>query len=108
MGPNAKWKASYDSAFQEWRAKFPTMQFVVGYQNGILVNAWKKFKNDTKLAATIRKAWAKSNLFPMVDVLAAGYENVSDETRRLARLSLPFADAKDAASLNLIITKGIF
>lgn len=108
MGPNAKWKAAYDAAFQNWRARYPTIQFVVGYQNSILVDAWNIFKSDVKLGNTVRKAWAKSNLFPMVDVLAGGYENVSEETRRLAKLSLPYADAKDATALNLIISKGAY
>lgn len=108
MGPNAMWKSSYDSAFQDWRRRFPTMQFVVGYQNSILVDAWKRFTENVKLGDTVRKAWAKSNLYPMVDVLAGGYENVSVETIRLAKLSLPYADARDAAALNLILTKGNF
>ena len=78
------------------------------WQNRILVDAWDRFKNDKTLPSTIIKAWAKSNLFPMVDPLKDGYDNTSEDTKRLALLSATqTSDKTDFDLLKRIYTAGI-
>ena len=100
MGPNAKWKSCYGDAYQEFRVQYPTVPMTPDWQNRVLVNAWYKFKNDKNLASTITKAWAKSNLFPMVDPL-------KEDTKRLAMLAATqTSDTTDFNLLKRIYTAG--
>ena len=108
MGPNAKWKSCYGDAYQEFRVQYPTVPMTPDWQNRILGNAWDNFKNDKKLASTITKDWAKSNLFPMVDPLKDGFDHTTQDTKRLAMLSATqTSDKTDFDLLKRIYTAGI-
>jgi hypothetical protein len=88
-GTNASLKACITEAFEEWRAQVPIGNLNKPWFNSILVKAWEQFenKNPQNLERIIKDSFAKTNIFPMINLRKIIEEEEEEGTSQFANFS---------------------
>jgi hypothetical protein len=68
-GMNACLKAKYNVRFELFRRRFYSVPFTPFMFNQVFTDAWNDYISDPKLPRTVIKAFAKTGLHPMTDIL---------------------------------------
>lgn len=113
MGINCVMKTNYDIEYCNYRQRNPHEPMTPGTFNMIFTKAWKRMLTIESFPQTIRNAFAKSHVFPLVDILAleegtslpdvAGHR----QSVTMAKLALPLiVDLRDQATVTQFCNKG--
>jgi hypothetical protein len=91
----------YNMRYNQWRARYPGVPYDAAWFNEVIAQAWEDFVTDGGTEELIVKAFCKTRIYPLVDVLDEGTE-LTDADKRNAKLACIFAtDERDQATLKI-------
>jgi hypothetical protein len=100
-GPNASLREKYNVRYNQWRASHPCVPYDTVFFNEVFTLAWDDFVKHPGTPALVIKAFRKTRIFPLVDVLDESTVETETDKRNAKMASLFATDDLDKATLRI-------
>ena len=80
-GPNAQIAACINEQMGLWQIRYPTLTMNQSFINEVVVKALKQYYELPNRVETIKKAFEKTNMFPIVNFWTLDYSDITDSVK---------------------------